>query len=119
MATPPTPMIAVRISVIVSILERDDNAHETWEYVVYHVKNGNWETVSFFLQRESYERVDAQRPIGAQCLTETKQDSVVLPHDSINPDVSRAPISIQYADARNVKISGDAVFLSEGSQFRL
>lgn len=112
-------MIAVRISVIVSILERDDNAHETWDNVVYHVKNGNWETMSFFLQRESYERVDAQRPIGAQFVTETKHDSFVLPHDSINPDVSRVPISIQYADARIVKISGDAVFLSENLQFRL
>ena len=40
---PPTPMIAVRISVIVSILDRDDNSHGTWDNVVYHVKNGNWE----------------------------------------------------------------------------
>lgn len=83
------------------------------------MKNGNWETVLFFLQRESYERVDAQRRVGVQCSTETKQDSIVLPHDSINPDASRVSISIQYADARIVKFSGDAVFLSENLQFRL
>jgi hypothetical protein len=34
-ATPPTPMIAVRISVIVSILDRDDNAH-------YARNGGKW-----------------------------------------------------------------------------
>jgi hypothetical protein len=41
-------MIAVRISVIVSILDRADNAHYVrndgaWKNAVYYVKNANWE----------------------------------------------------------------------------
>ena len=57
--------------------------------------------------------------MGVQCRIKIKQNAIVLSHNSKYPYTGSIPVSVHDANARDVKLTGDAVFLSEGLPVRL
>lgn len=71
------------------------------------------------LPSEPYEGIDTQRCIGIQRGTEIKHDTVVLSHDSVNPDSSRIPVSVHDTDAREPELPGDTMLSCKSLQLGL